>query len=195
MTFWKLKASLMTCGGQNHVIWLQITYIDFKRLIIKLFVAMILHICVCCTSLFFSTRPQKSATLPPFLAEVLLLSRAVSRKDGRVVLFFSGLNSSYFKYLSFLICNVFYLQNCSRNEIVSFKKLLTWNDLALVEKHKLYLCTFSFILSILRKEDQNLIKSVIQFYLRQSRICITKLCNGTNQLTQLQHDNVATKVI
>ena len=93
----------------------------------------------------------------------------------------------YFNFsLVFSICNVFYL---------SFKKLLTWNDLALVEKHKLYLCTFSFILSILRKEDQNLIKSVIQFYLRQSRICITKLCNGTNQLTQLQHDNVATKVI
>ena len=145
---------------------------------------MILHICVCCTSLFFSTRPQKSATLPPFLTEVLPLSRSTL-----VISILTKVS------LDFLICNVFYLQNCSRNEIVSFKRLLTWNDLALVEKHELYLCTFSFILSILRKEDQNPIKSVIQFYLRQSRICITKLCNGTNQLTQLQHDNVATKVI
>ena len=97
MTFWKLKASLMTCGGQNHVIWLQITYIDFKRLIIKLFVAMILHICVCCTSLFFSTRPQKSATLPPFLTEVLLLSRSVSKKGGNVKPFFRCLEPRYYK--------------------------------------------------------------------------------------------------
>ena len=64
--------------------YLASNYIDFKRLIIKLFVAMILHIFVCCTSLCFSTRPQKCATLPPSLTEVLLLNRTVSKKGGRV---------------------------------------------------------------------------------------------------------------
>ena len=94
MTFWKLKASLMTCGGQNHVIWLQIIQIlktDYKTICRN----DIAHF-VCCLSLFFSTRPQKSATLPPFLTEVLPLSRSTL-----VISILTKVS------LVFLICNVF----------------------------------------------------------------------------------------
>ena len=74
--------------------YLASNYIDFKRLIIKLFVAMILHIFVCCTSLCFSTRPQK----------VQLFHLFWQKSCSSIGLhFFSCLKPSYFKCLSIFI--------------------------------------------------------------------------------------------